>query len=55
MPRISDTFRSMQQPRMMQSLKVEGGSGAWVLRSREEEEETRRHGREKRETVWSYL
>ena len=40
---------------LVQSLKVEGGDRALGLRRHEEEEEAKRHGREKRETVWYYL
>ena len=47
MPRFSGAFRSMQQPRVMQRLKVEGGGGALGLGRRKEEEEAKRHVRGK--------
>ena len=46
MLQFSGMIRLMQRPVAMQSLKVEGGGGAQVLRGREEEEEMRRQGGE---------
>ena len=43
-------FRSMQRPRMVQRLKVDGGGGASRLGRREVDDETNRHegGKRKR-------
>ena len=47
MLRLSGTFRSMQRPVVMKSLKVEGGGGASELARREEEEEARKGKKER--------
>ena len=47
MLRFSSTFRSMQRPVVMQSLKVEGGGGALGLERRKEEEEARKGKKER--------
>ena len=42
-PRFSSALRSMQRPRVVQRLKVEGGGGAPRLGHRKDEEEMKRH------------
>ena len=39
----SGALRSMQRPRMVQRLKVDGGGGASELGRREVDDETKRH------------
>ena len=52
---FSGTFRSMQQPRVMQRFKVEGGDGDLGLGRRKDEEEAKKHGRGRKKDRWSYL
>ena len=53
--RNSGTFRSMQRPRLVQQLKVDGGGRGRRVECREDNDEVKRHEGENGKTPWPYL